>query len=77
MTHLEIITLAYDRCGILYVVREGENDEYELKEGTPPQWQYLFLCNRYTKEYHRVENLDILLADKKFIEFKDGLIASY
>jgi hypothetical protein len=77
MTHLEIITEAYDKCGILYVVREGENEDHELKEGTPPQWQYLFLCNRYTKKMMEIEDMKELLLKEIFFEFKDGSLVDY
>lgn len=65
MNHLDTIKDAYDKCGILYVVRRSDD------------WSYLFLCNKRTAEEYRTADLETLLRNESFMEFLDGTLASY
>ncbi len=65
MTHLDIIKEAYDKVGIVYVVKErGE-------------YQYLFRTGEYKKQEFEDTSCDILIRQNDFIEFHNGSIVSY
>lgn len=68
MTHLEIITEAYDHCEIIYVVIDSAS----------PGYQYLFMVGTETRkaEFERTD-LDTLLRCYTYIEFENGEVASY
>lgn len=68
MTHLEIIKKAYTDCGIIFVVRDSDEDA---------GYSYLFKCNEKTKHEYEIQNLDHLCRTEQFMEFENGQIASY
>lgn len=68
-TPLEIIKEAYDKAGIIYVVRTQFSGEAD--------WSYLFLTGKSRKSEFENANLEFLLRTEKFMEFEAGEIASY
>lgn len=69
MSHLDSIKEVYDKVGIDYVVRTKSNER--------GIWSYLFLCNKNSAAIYETEDLDRLCRLERFMEFKDGSIASY
>jgi hypothetical protein len=67
MTHLETICQAYNTVGIGYVLRDGDDGGYT----------YLFLCNEKFRRQYQTADLEELLRTRSFMEFKDGMLASY
>lgn len=66
MTHLEILTEAYTKCGISYVVREQGG------------FKYLLTCNYLSIDEYKEEPLETLLQRHSFMEFnQEGLLISY
>lgn len=65
MTHLEILTEAFNKCGISFVLRDGS-------EG----WVYLFFINPREKEFFETADINTL-QQRNFIEFLNGEVAPY
>jgi hypothetical protein len=65
MNDLETIMEAYYKVGITYVVRvRGDS-------------VYLFLCRKELQVEYTLEDLDLLLRRRPFMEFQNGKLASY
>lgn len=69
MSHLDIIRDAYDRVGILYVVRTVPRSGGKRS--------YLFLATEEEREELETGELACLLVSERWMEFEDGELASW
>lgn len=66
-THLQIITDAYRRCDVSYIIKQKYNSPYS----------YLFLIGEHMRAEWDNKSVDECIRNNRFIEFFNERIASY